>query len=445
MGYFPFFIDIEGKKGLVVGGGRIAAHKVEKLLPFMPELTVIAPVILRELMDNPALICLKRDFADEDLEGKMFVITASDDVRLNAHVAELCRAKNILVNVVDDKEACGFLFPALVKEGNLAIGISTQGASPQVASDMRSRMAGMLPARMEEILDYLARLREYAREKIPQDEQRSRFLKEAACLCMEKNRPLTEDERAYLLEAAPKKGSVVLVGAGCGAFDLITLKGLNALHYAQVLVYDDLLDKRLLAHAAESCEKIYVGKRNGKHSMPQEEINRLLIEKARQGKRVVRLKGGDPFVFGRGGEEILALCKEGIEVQEIPGITSAVGLPAAAGIPLTHRGVSRSFHVITGHGKDGKEGIMKELEQLAGISGTLVILMGFQYLEEISRRLMKSGKKPETPVAVVSGDFDGKVQTVRGMLADIAQKAEAAKFASPAVIVVGNAAGLDLF
>lgn len=444
MGYFPFFIDIEGKKGLVAGGGRVAARKVEKLLPFNPQITVIAPVILKELKENREVSCLERNFKDEDVEDCMFVIAASDDEALNAHIASLCREKGILVNVVDCKENCSFLFPALVKEGKLTAGISTEGASPQAAARLRSTLAQYTPSRIEETLDFLAQLRETAKEQIPDPAKRATFLKEAADLSMEKNRPLTEEETEALLEGSQPKGKVILAGAGCGAFDLITVKALRAITHAQVIVYDDLLDERLLTHAPESCQKIYVGKRSGKHSMPQQEINHILIEKAKQGKQVVRLKGGDPFVFGRGGEELLALQKAGIETSLIPGITSAVALPEAAGIPVTHRGLSGSFHVITGHREKEGETFWKELEKLSDISGTLVILMGFQRLNEIAVRLIQYGKNPETPAAVIHGSFDGKVQTVRGTLANIKEKTQAAALNPPAIIVIGECAGLSL-
>ncbi len=444
MGYFPFFMDIEGKKGLVIGGGAVAAWKVGKLLPFAPALTVIAPVILPELLDNPAIVCKQRRFKEADLEGVMFVIAASDDQEVNARAAALCRERNLLVNVVDDRQACGFVFPSIVKEGKLTIGISTKGASPQVASALRSKAAMALPVQMEEILDYLGELREYAKEQIPDLGRRSTFLKEAANLCMEKGSPLTKEEEKCLLEKEEPEGSVTLVGAGCGPFDLITVRGLNALRRAQVLVYDDLLDERLIAHAAESCERIYVGKRSGKHSMPQEEINALLAKKAKQGRQVVRLKGGDPFVFGRGGEEILALKAEGIRVEVITGVTSAIALPEEAGIPVTHRGLSREFHVITGHASDHGDSFLDDMKTYASLQGTLVFLMAFTRLEEIARELIRYGKNPDTPAAVVHGNFDGSQMTVRGTLADIAQKVKEAKMETPAVIVIGACAGLEL-
>ncbi len=398
MGYFPFFIDIKGKRGLGVGGGRIAAHKVEKLRPFGAKLTVIAPVIRKELTEDKSLVCLERDFADSDIREQFFVIAATDNRELNAHIGHICHEKGILVNVVDDKESCGFLFPALVKEGKLTVGISTEGASPQVAATVRSGVAQELPGRMEAILDYLESIREPAKQKIRDGERRAAFLKETADYCMEQNRPLSREEtrerlETYASDIHTEHGKVILVGAGCGAYDLITLRGLGAVRSAQVLVYDDLLDERLLDHAAESCEKIYAGKRCGRHSMLQEEINALLVEKARQGKCVVRLKGGDPFVFGRGGEEMQTLREAGIEVQEIPGITSAIAVPAAAGIPVTHRGVSRSFHVITGHTAENGKEPYSELEAVAKSEGTCVFLMGFSHLKEIAEDVEKSIRK----------------------------------------------------
>lgn len=449
MSYFPFFIDIQGMDGLVVGGGRIAAHKIEKLRPFGARLTVIAPVIQKELAEDKSLICLEREFEESDIRGKFFVIAASDHRELNARISRLCREKGILVNAVDDKENCGFLFPALVKAGKLTVGISTAGASPQVAAALRSRIAQELPDQTEAILDYLESIRELAKAKIQDGKSRAAFLKETALYCMEIDRPLSMEETmermgTYTECPGDRTGTVTLVGAGCGAYDLITLKGLNAVRSAQVLVYDDLLDPRLLEHASESCERLYVGKRTGRHSMPQEEINALLIEKARQGKNVVRLKGGDPFVFGRGGEEMMALQEAGIAVKAVPGITSSIALPAAAGIPVTHRGISRSFHVITGHTADGGKDLHSELEAIAGQEGTCIFLMGFTHLREIAEGLMLHGKSGDTPVAVVHGEFDGTVQAVRGTLADIDRKVKQSDIRMPAVIVVGAVAGMQL-
>lgn len=431
MGYFPFFMDIEGQKGLIVGGGAVAGRKVSKLLPFGPRLTVVAPIIAKELLENSAITCVQRTFCKEDIQGQMFVIAASDEADVNREVGRLCREKNIPVNVADEKEACSFLFPALVKEGKLTVGISTEGVSPAMAGRIRSSVEAVLPCDVGEELDRLAELRDQVKKTVPVREHRGEILRQAAQNYMD-GVPWEEE-----------KGKVILAGAGCGAYDLITVRGLNAVRNAQVLVYDDLIDERLLSHAGEGCEKIYVGKRSGKHSMPQEEINALLIAKAKEGKRVVRLKGGDPFVFGRGGEEILALKQAGIETEEIPGISSAVAVPAAAGIPVTHRGISQSFHVITGHGAEG--GPTEKPETLAALKGTLIFLMGLGNIEKLTKDLIACGKPENTPAAVIRGGFDDTAQTIRGCLGDIAAKTKQSGLASPAVIVIGESAGMDLF
>lgn len=268
---------------------------------------------------------------------------------------------------------------------------------------------------------------------------------------MDRNAVFDEHEtiqrlEAYIEDGATLPAGVLLVGAGCGCYDLITLKGLRAIRRAQVLVYDDLIDKRLLEHASESCELVYVGKRSGRHSMPQEQINALLIEKARKRSLVVRLKGGDPFVFGRGMEEMTALRKEGISVEYIPGITSCVAIPALAGIPVTHRGISRSFHVITGHTKAGSGELARDIDfgALVRLGGTLVFLMGLGHLQEIAEQLLRAGKEDTTPAAVVHGNFDSSVDVVQGTLMDIVAKAEEVKIQSPAVIVVGDVVDINI-
>lgn len=200
MAYFPFFIDIEGQDGLIVGGGRIAAHKVAKLCPFGAKLTVIAPVIQKQLREDQTLICLEREFADSDLEGRDFVIAATDDRKLNAYISRICREKGILVNAVDDRENCGFLFPALVKEGKLTVGVSTAGASPQIAATLRSRIEQELPDQIESVLDYLESIRELAKSRIGDGERRAVFLKETALYCMEINRPLSMEETLERIE-----------------------------------------------------------------------------------------------------------------------------------------------------------------------------------------------------------------------------------------------------
>lgn len=453
MAYFPFFVDIGGKNGLIAGGGRIALHKLQKLLPYGAKLQIVAPEV-SEAMEQTALendICvIKRAFEPSDLNEMFFVIAASDDAKVNAEIGRLCRERGILVNVVDDKEACSFLFPSLVKEGNLSIGISTEGTSPEVAAELRSRVVSMIPADMDTILAYLGSLRPLAKAHVKDTGRRAAFLKDTARVCMDTNAVFDEWETMRRLEAyahgeeAGHIEGVLLVGAGCGSFDLITVRGLRAIRQARVLVYDDLIDQRLLAYASERCERIYVGKRSGRHSMAQEQIQKLLIQKAREGGLVVRLKGGDPFVFGRGMEEMMTLRSEGIPAAYVPGVTSCVAIPAFAGIPVTHREISRSFHVITGHlaGKAADLCSKLDFASLARLEGTLVFLMGFGQLRQIADGLIHAGKKAATPAAVVHGTFDASVAVVRGTLADIAEKAAEAAMQAPAVIIVGRVAAL---
>ena len=439
MGYFPFFVDLEGREGLVVGGGAVALRKLQKLLPYGPRLTVAAPELLAEIEALPGLTRLRRSFAPAMLEGKGFVIAATDDREVNRGIAALCRERGIPVNAVDDKEQCTFLFPALVKRGDLTVGVSTAGASPSAAAWVGRRVSERLPEDFGELLDYLASLRPMVRKRVA-EENRAAVFARLFSDCMEQGFPLEEAALAAVFENAPGTGKVYLVGAGCGAADLITVRGLRLLERCGAVVYDDLLDQALLDAAPEGAEKIYVGKRRGRHSMAQEDINALLIAKAREGKQVVRLKGGDPFVFGRGGEEALALQAAGIAWEYVPGVTSAVAVPGAAGIPVTHRGVSRSFCVVAARTADSADGLPENLEELARLGGTLVFLMGLSRLEEIARGLTGAGLPPDTTVAVIGGK--NAPRTIRGTLGDIAERAREA--AAPAVIVVGGTAGMEL-
>lgn len=239
-------------------------------------------------------------------------------------------------------------------------------------------------------------------------------------------------------------GTVYLVGAGCGRADLITVRGLRLLERCDAVVYDDLIDPALLDAAPARALRLYMGKREGQHSAAQEAICARLVELAREGRQVVRLKGGDPFVFGRGGEEVLALMAAGVPFEVVPGVTSPIAIPALAGIPVTHRGLSQSLHIVTAHTADTEDGLPAYFDQLAALPGTLVFLMGLSRLERITRRLMAAGKPAETPAAVLSGGNAPHPAAVRGTLEDIAAKARAAGVQAPAVIVVGDVAALEL-
>ena len=439
MGWFPFFIQLEGTRGLLVGGGRVALRKAEKLLPFGAQLTVVAPCICPPLAALPGLTLCRRAFADSDLSpAPDFVIAATGDRALDRRIAALCRTRRILVNVVDDPAACGFYFPALVQRGRLCIGISTGGASPTAAAWLRQKIEALLPPGFDGILDRLAARREAVKAEGGSEAKRAERLQQAFALELAAEAPRAP--AAARESAGP--GRVALVGAGCGRADLITVRGLRLLQQCRAVVYDDLIDTALLDTAPAGAERIYVGKRSGRHSAPQAEINAALIALAQRGGLTVRLKGGDPYVFGRGGEEALALQRAGIPFEVVPGITAAIAVPAEAGIPVTHRGVSRAVHIITAHTQDETPDFSRWAALAA--DGTLVFLMGLQRLPQIAAGLLAGGLPPQTPAAVLSGGNAPHPAAVRASLGEITDAARAAGVEAPAVIVVGDVAGMEL-
>lgn len=440
MGWFPFFIQLEGARGLLVGGGRVALRKAEKLLPFGAQLTVVAPRICPPLAALPGLTLCRRAFADSDLSpAPDFVIAATGDRALDRRIAALCRTRRILVNVVDDPAACGFYFPALVQRGRLCIGISTGGASPTAAAWLRQKIEALLPPGFDGILDRLAARREAVKAEGGSEAKRAERLQQAFALELAAAEAPRAPAAAWE-NAGP--GRVALVGAGCGRADLITVRGLRLLQQCRAVVYDDLIDSALLDTAPAGAERIYVGKRSGRHSAPQAEINAALIALAQRGGLTVRLKGGDPYVFGRGGEEALALQRAGIPFEVVPGITAAIAVPAEAGIPVTHRGVSRAVHIITAHTQDETPDFSRWAALAA--DGTLVFLMGLQRLPQIAAGLLAGGLPPQTPAAVLSGGNAPHPAAVRASLGEITDAARAAGVEAPAVIVVGDVAGMEL-
>ena len=488
MSFFPFFKEIAGASGLIIGGGRVAFRKVEKLLSYGPELTVIAPHILPEFQ-RLSVKLIERDFHENDLAKlPQFVIAASDDRELNKRIALLCQAADIPVNVVDQPDCCTFLFPALVKKGDLSIGISTSGASPSAAVWLKEEIERLLPAHMEQSLEWLRKRRIAAKEQMGEAVLRTRYLKQIFSDCMEGeaaagimsaaadeveteaaagigsrtvdegkveaagigNRAeggvaagtehgVTKEEDAGTGHPAP--GCVFLVGAGCGLKGWITVEGLALLQYCDAVVYDDLIDPGLLAEVSPAAEKIYAGKRSRRNSAKQEQIQELLVRLAKESKIVVRLKGGDPFVFGRGGEEIQYLNQHQIPWRVIPGISSALAIPAEAGIPVTHRGVSRSIHIMTAHTRD--DILRRDMEQFAMLEGTLVFLMGLESLAMIVAVLTENGRSVDTPAAVLSGGNAAHPCKIAGNLGNIVERAAQENAVTPAVIIVGDVVALD--
>lgn len=440
MSAFPFFVELEGRHCLVVGGGAVARRKAEALLEFGARVTITAPEIHPALMENHDVTLLRRPFREEDLtETVDFVLAASDDPGVNARVAALCRERRIPVNRADEEGSEGFTFPALVKRGDLTVGISTSGASPTAAAYFRHLIDAALPEKTGEILSYLRQFRARIKNRLPQGEARTALLRAAARRSLQKGLPLTAEEEHALEQSGVNPGWVYLVGAGCGSADLITVRGLRLIQTCDALVYDELIDKALLDAAPAQAERIPMGKRAGGISARQEDIISTLIDLARAGKTVVRLKGGDPYLFGRGGEERLALEAAGIPCREVPGIPSAIGIPAEFGIPVTHRRVSRSLHIITAHTADDQE-LTQELPHYAQLEGTLVFLMGLGKLPLIASGLMENGKSPDTPAAVLSGGNAPLRQFIRGTLETLPELAKGAQ--APAIILVGEVADL---
>lgn len=444
MPYFPIFIDLNNKPVLIVGGGTVALRKLQKLMPYGARPTVVAPRILPALADFPGVKLRQRGFDVSDLRPRpSLVIAATDDKETNRRISSLCQKRHIPVNVADDPALCSFLFPALVRQGTFSAGISTGGASPTAAVYFKERLRELLPDGLDGLLAWLESLRPAVKAAIPEQSRRAAAFRRLFDACMAKGGPLTREETEQCIADAPP-GSVALVGAGCGKADLITLRGLRLLRQCQAVVYDDLIDPALLDAAPESAMRIYMGKRRGAHAASQAEINQKLIELAGSGLRVVRLKGGDPYLFGRGGEEMLALKNAGIPCQEVPGIPSAIGIAAEAGIPVTHRGVSRSVHIFTAHTSHTPDGLPEDFDALAKLSGTLVFLMGLERLPAITARLMAAGKDENTPGAVISGGNAPTPVRVRAPLSRLEQAAKNAGVSAPAIILIGDVAAMDL-
>ena len=449
--YFAAFLDLLNKKVVVVGGGKIATSKVRALLPCRPQpLLLIAPrasAFIRRAADAGQLRWLARDYAHGDLTGAALAFGATDDRDLNARVADEARELGIPVLAVDDVPNCDFIAPALVRRGDVTVAISTSGRSPAMARRTRERLERALPAYWGDLLDVAAAARERlgaTRSLIEPDRWQTALdgeveqLAESGALTEATEALLRKLERSLFEPIEDHTGLVSLVGAGPGDPELLTLRAVQRLQAANVVVHDRLVPSAILDFAAKSAELVDVGKTPGGGGASQSEINALLVDLGRQGRRVVRLKGGDPFVFGRGGEEALALARAGVPFEVVPGVSSALAAPAAAGIPVTHRGLSPSVTIVNGHDAD-----QHDWSALARSAGTLVFLMAVEHLELIAERLMSSGRSVVEPAAVVQWATTPRQRVVAAPLSDIAAEARAAGLAAPAVLVVGQTAALS--
>jgi uroporphyrin-III C-methyltransferase/precorrin-2 dehydrogenase/sirohydrochlorin ferrochelatase len=450
--YFPVFFDLTAQQVLVVGAGEVALRKVELLLRSGAAVTVVAPEVHPELMRRSAAGLIKlalREFVPQDLAGARIVIVATSHRALNRWIANLSEARGIPVNVVDDREASRFIVPAIVDRDPVLVAVATSGTSPVLARRLRERLEALLPKRIGEAALWLRSLRRTAKTQLRDIQARRRFF-EALIDGPAMRRFIDGDAQGagrlaqQLLSTssnAPRAaGDVTLVGAGPGDPELLTLRALRALQDADVILHDRLVSQAVLDMARRDAELICVGKAAGSLGSTQQQINDLLVEHALAGKRVVRLKGGDPFIFGRGGEELEALAEARISFSVVPGITAAAGCAAYAGIPLTHRDYAHSVSFVTGHAEQsGKE---PDWHALCAPGHTAVFYMGLARLEHIAAKLMEHGAAPNLPAALVVHGTLPQQRIITATLATLPAIAEASKLESPALLIVGDVVAL---
>ncbi|HEY4971097.1 MAG TPA: siroheme synthase CysG [Steroidobacteraceae bacterium] len=452
MNYFPVFFDLSGQKVLIVGGGEVALRKISLLERTGALITVVAPDIAPELMSRAAAGKVQlfiREFSPDDLQGARLVIVATSRRAVNRWIASLSESRNIPVNVVDDAQASRFIVPAIIDRDPVLVAVSTGGASPVLARRVRERLEALIPAGIGELASWLRTLRETSRRKLRQGGARRRFFEAivdgpaARRFIAGDKQGATRIARSLLAatSAAPRaSGEVTLVGAGPGDPELLTLKGLRALQDADVILHDRLVPPAVLDLARRDAQRICVGKAAGNIGSTQQEINALLIEHANQGKRVVRLKGGDPFVFGRGGEELQALAAARINFSVVPGITAALGAAAYAGIPLTHREHAHSVTFVTGHGQG--HGPEPDWLALAMPGATAVFYMGLARLDRIVEMLLAHGAPGTRPAAIVAQGTASDQRVITATLATIRSIAAGANLQAPALLIVGDVVGL---
>ena len=426
--YFAAFLDLRGRPGVVVGGGQVAALKAEALLRSGIRVTVIAPEACPRVAELAVLGSLrleKRRFQPGDLVGCEIAIAATDDRAVNEAVAAAAGALRIPVNVADDAALSSFIMPSVVDRAPLQIAISSAGTSPVLARKVRTLIEAAVPFGVGRLAALMGSYRDKAKARFPDPEQRRRF--------WEKVVDSPDPERA-LLGAPSTDGFVSLVGAGPGDPELLTLRALRVMQSASVVLYDHLVSPALVDLARRDAERIYVGKEQDNHALPQAEINALMVRLARQGKRVVRLKGGDPFVFGRGGEEIEALLGHGIGFEVVPGITAAAGAASYAGIPLTHRDYAQSCVFVTGHLKNGAPQL--DWKALVRPNHTIAVYMGVGALARICEGLVAHGMAASTPAALVEKATLAEQRVTEGTLESLPALAQGAK--PPALLIVGE-------
>jgi uroporphyrin-III C-methyltransferase / precorrin-2 dehydrogenase / sirohydrochlorin ferrochelatase len=450
MRHLPIFLELTGKAAVVVGGGAVAARRAEHLVKAGARVTTFATALsddFRELLDLPNFRHEARDPAPNDFENASLCFIATEDERMAAEARAAAKGAGAWVNVADQPRFCDFIMPAILDRNPLVVAISTGGASPILGRMLKARMESAIPAAYGRLADLMGGFRDAVAQAITSPIQRRRFW-ETVLEGPIAERALSGDESAAGAELAraieraavdngeAPRGEVYLVGAGPGDPDLLTFRALRLMQKADVVLYDRLTDAHVMNLVRREAERIYVGKQPEDHELPQGEISALLVKLAKQGKRVLRLKGGDPFMFGRGGEEIEALAAEGIPFQVCPGITAAIGAAAYAGIPLTHRDHAQACVFVTGHGKEGR--IDLDWTALLQPRQTVAIYMGLRNVEALTREFVARGANADLPAAIVDNATRPNQRVVIGTLGTLAAKAREAELSGPSVIIVGT-------
>jgi uroporphyrin-III C-methyltransferase / precorrin-2 dehydrogenase / sirohydrochlorin ferrochelatase len=447
MQHLPLFTDLAQRAVLVVGGGAVAERRVALLLEARADVTVIAPRIgekLAELAAEGRIAHLARPFGQESLEPYWLVIAATDDRAVNAAVAAAATAAKRFCNVVDDHELCTFVMPAIVDRAPVTIAIGSSGLSPVLSRWIKGVVETLLPARLGKLAELAGRWRQRVREQLPDATERRHFWERVVTGTVAEHtfagrdddaeRALAESLASFKTDDAARRGEAYLVGAGPGSIDLITIRGRQLLATADVVLYDRLVAAELLQYARRDAELICVGKSPRRPSISQKQLNRLLVSLVQAGKRVCRLKGGDPFIFGRGGEELEALAEASLKFQVVPGVSAAEGCAAYAGIPLTLRGVAQAVLLTTGHTRDDGTPIVAEFQP----GHTLALYMGVAQYAEISAALIANGHSSETPVAVVESGTTERQRVVRTTLGSLGAAQAALDIRPPALLIVGE-------
>ena len=442
---YPIFINIKDKPCLVVGGGEVAARKIRLQLLAGAKITVIAPqlgpTVTNEMQDQIQYI--QREFIETDIQGFRLITAATDDAKVNRRVSELAQAINVPVNIVDQPELCSFITPSIIDRDPVTIAISTGGGAPVLARMLRSKLEAFIPATYGNLATSMQSMRDKVKQRFVEENERRVFWESIV------QGPIAELFFSGKVKQAQKAieveidqynpstiGDVSLIGAGPGDPDLLTFRALRLMQQCDVVLYDRLVSDDILNLCRRDADRIYVGKRRANHAVPQEGINQLLIDLALQGKRVVRLKGGDPFIFGRGGEEIEELSDAKIPFQIVPGITSASGCATYAGIPLTHRDYAQSVTFVAGHLKDGYADL--NWHHLATPQQTLVIYMGLIGLPVICERLIAEGVSPKMPIALVEKGTLPDQRVFVSTLQDMPDLVDSNEISAPTLIIIGE-------